>query len=117
MEIREGAIDRLVKLYKSCVRRTGGYLTNSGVVNLERVQVVMSDLGEVEDEIFKRRRDTELEFRRRNKQRKEREKRFHRVPAGPQVDSLPLSLWVTLTVAPLRSVTPDRRWPRDGWTL
>ncbi|XP_011451785.3 5'-3' exoribonuclease 2 [Magallana gigas] len=80
LEIREGAIDRLVKLYKSCVRRTGGYLTNSGVVNLERVQVVMSDLGEVEDEIFKRRRDTELEFRRRNKQRKEREKRFSQGP-------------------------------------
>nr|XP_022333433.1 5'-3' exoribonuclease 2-like isoform X3 [Crassostrea virginica] len=80
LEIREGAIDRLVKLYKSCVRRTGGYLTNSGVVNLERVQVVMTDLGEVEDEIFKRRRETELSFRRRDKQRKEREKRFAEGP-------------------------------------
>ncbi|KAL3873789.1 hypothetical protein ACJMK2_036874, partial [Sinanodonta woodiana] len=75
LEIREGAIDRLVRLYKNTVRKTGGYLTNSGVVNLERVQLVMSDLGEVEDEIFKKRRETELDFRRRDKEKKKRMRR------------------------------------------
>ncbi|KAK3093485.1 hypothetical protein FSP39_016304 [Pinctada imbricata] len=80
LEIREGAIDRLVRLYKDAVRKTGGFLTNSGVVNLERVQLVMSDLGKVEDEIFKRRRDTELEFRRRDKEKKRRAKRWSEGP-------------------------------------
>ncbi|GFR62384.1 5'-3' exoribonuclease 2 [Elysia marginata] len=72
LEIREGAIDRLVKLYKNTVYKTGGYLTDSGVVDLSRVQLVMSDLGQVEDEIFKKRRETELDFRRRDKQKKQR---------------------------------------------
>ncbi|XP_025103887.1 5'-3' exoribonuclease 2-like [Pomacea canaliculata] len=75
LEIREGAIDRLVKLYKNAVYKTGGYLTDSGVVALERVQLVMSELGHVEDEIFKKRREDEVNFKKRNKARKERERR------------------------------------------
>ena len=72
LEIREGAIDRLVTIYKQCVYRTGGYLTESGVVNLSRVQFVLSELGKVEDEIFKNRRAKDLEFRRRDKERNKR---------------------------------------------
>lgn len=81
LAIREGAIDRLVRLYKSTVRKTGGYLTENGVVNLSRVQLVMSDLGEVEDEIFKKRRQTDLEFRRRDKEKKKRMRRNDGRPA------------------------------------
>ncbi|KAI0223306.1 5'-3' exoribonuclease 2 [Lamellibrachia satsuma] len=54
--------------------RHQGYLTNSGIVNLTRVQLILAELGEAEDEIFKRRRDTDLHFKRRNKERKQREK-------------------------------------------
>ncbi|KAK7103968.1 5'-3' exoribonuclease 2-like [Littorina saxatilis] len=75
LEIRENAIDRLIKLYKNAVYKTGGYLTDSGVVALDRVQLVMSELGTVEDEIFKKRRDDEMNFRRRTKAKKERERR------------------------------------------
>ncbi|XP_060564617.1 5'-3' exoribonuclease 2-like isoform X3 [Ruditapes philippinarum] len=80
LEIREGAIDRLIKLYKNAVRRTGGYLTDSGVVALERVQLIMQELGEVEDEIFKKRRDDEMNFRRRNKEKRRRNRRFDDKP-------------------------------------
>ena len=93
LEIREGAIDRLIRLYKSCVRKTGGYLTDSGVVNLSRVQIIMSELGEVEDEIFKERRQRELEFQRRDKERKARDKRFSQGPrwtSGGQFAPQPL---------------------------
>ncbi|KAG8199118.1 hypothetical protein JTE90_016255 [Oedothorax gibbosus] len=72
LEIREGAIDRLIELYKRAVYRTGGWVTDSGSVELSRVQLIMTDLGEVEDEIFKRRQESELAFRRRNKDRKKR---------------------------------------------
>ncbi|GIX77268.1 5'-3' exoribonuclease 2 [Caerostris extrusa] len=57
LEIREGAIDRLVELYKKAVYKTGGYVTKSGHVELSRVQLIMTDLGDVEDEIFKRRQE------------------------------------------------------------
>nr|XP_033339263.1 5'-3' exoribonuclease 2 homolog [Megalopta genalis] len=70
LEIREGAIDRLVKLYKSAVYKTGGFLTESGDVNLDRVQLIMSELGDVEDVIFKKRQENELLFIEREKQKK-----------------------------------------------
>ncbi|XP_052767094.1 5'-3' exoribonuclease 2-like isoform X2 [Mya arenaria] len=80
LEIREGAIDRLIKLYKNAVRKTGGYLTDSGVVALERVQLIMQDLGEVEDEIFKKRRTDDVQFRKRNKDRRRKNRRMDDKP-------------------------------------
>ena len=85
---REGAIDRLVKLYKKAVYKTGvsftsdmsfcrytnevlilsscaqGYLTENGVVDLARVQLVLTELGEMEDAIFKQRREDEVSYTR-----------------------------------------------------
>ncbi|XP_069464167.1 5'-3' exoribonuclease 2 [Ambystoma mexicanum] len=75
LEIREGAIDRLVTIYKNVVHKTGGYLTDSGFVNLERVQMIMQAVGEVEDNIFKKRRQDDENFRRRNKEKRKRMKR------------------------------------------
>lgn len=74
LEIRENAIDRLVELYKKCVYKTGGFLTDSGDVNLERVQLIMNDLGKVEDQIFRNRQDRELMFERRNREKKIQER-------------------------------------------
>ncbi len=64
LEIREGAIDRLIRLYKKAVYSTGGYLTDSGKVHMNRVQFILAELGETEDIIFKERQAKELEFRR-----------------------------------------------------
>ncbi|XP_043483313.1 5'-3' exoribonuclease 2 homolog [Leptopilina heterotoma] len=72
LEIREGAIDRLVNLYKKTVYKTGGFLTENGDVNLDRVQLIMSDLGNMEDEIFKKRQQNELAFKQREKNKKRR---------------------------------------------
>nr|CDS34421.2 5' 3' exoribonuclease 2 [Hymenolepis microstoma] len=70
LEIREGAIDRLISLYKSVVCDTGGWLTDSGHVHLDRVQLIMTELGKVEDEIFKSRRQDDLSGRERRKRQK-----------------------------------------------
>lgn len=72
LEIREGAVDRLVDLYKKCVYKTGGYLTDSGEVNLDRVQLIMNDLGLVEDQIFKERQRREEQFKAREKAKRRR---------------------------------------------
>lgn len=95
LEIRENAIDRLIRLYKKVVFRTGGFLTKNGLVYLERVQLILSELGEMEDEIFRSRQQNELNFRARNKDRRRREKtakgpafipnsQFTPVPIGSQ---------------------------------
>lgn len=50
-------------------------MTINGDVNLDRVQLIMSDLGLAEDEIFKKRQQTEKMFADRNRLKKKREKR------------------------------------------
>ena len=69
---REGAIDRLIRLYKEVVPQSHGYLTHNGEVNLPRVQLMLNRLGEVEDGIFKKRREDELQFRQRQKAKRQR---------------------------------------------
>ena len=41
-----------------------GYLTENGVVDLARVQLVLTELGEMEDAIFKQRREDEVSYTR-----------------------------------------------------
>lgn len=83
LEIREGAVDRLVELYKKCVYKTKGYLTNSGDVDLDRVQLIMTDLGNVEDQIFKERQKRELQFKARQKREKQNFKALDQSVFGP----------------------------------
>merc|ERR1719400_2984712 len=84
LEIREGAIDRLVNLYKKSVYKTGGFLTDSGMVNPERVQLIMQDLGLMEDSIFKDRQERELGFRAREKAKKRRAQQHSFTARGPK---------------------------------
>uniref|UniRef100_A0A8D3BQ51 5'-3' exoribonuclease n=1 Tax=Scophthalmus maximus TaxID=52904 RepID=A0A8D3BQ51_SCOMX len=75
LEIREGAIDRLVNIYKDVVHKTGGYLTENGYVNLERVELIMQAVGVAEDNIFKKRKEDDEGFKRRMKEKRKRMKR------------------------------------------
>lgn len=56
LDIRDGALDFLMELYKQLLPSLGDYITSpGGVVNLRQVDVILSRVGEIEDEIFKRR--------------------------------------------------------------
>ncbi|GMT27186.1 hypothetical protein PFISCL1PPCAC_18483 [Pristionchus fissidentatus] len=77
LEIRENAIDRLIKLYKDMVWKINGYLTNSGDVNMKGVQQIMVGLGTVEDEIFKRRQQNEERWKEREQAKKQRTGEWH----------------------------------------
>ncbi|KAJ8523017.1 hypothetical protein ONZ45_g526 [Pleurotus djamor] len=59
LEIREGAIDTLLKIWKQVLPRMGGYLTNHGHMNLHHAQIILEGLAQREDDIFRRRRETE----------------------------------------------------------
>ena len=60
LEIREGAIDTLMGIWKSSLERMGGYLTEHGKVKLDRAQVILEQLAMREDEIFRKRREGKL---------------------------------------------------------
>jgi len=59
LDIRRGAIDLIMALYKQLLPGLAGYLTAEGTVDLSPVDVLLSRVGGVEDEIFRRRRGKE----------------------------------------------------------
>lgn len=110
LEIREGAIDRLINLYKKCVYKTGGYLTDSGDVALERVEMIMTDLGYMEDNIFKERQRSELRFRENLKRRKAMEKEKEQRPnfsAMMNSQFAPTALGANNAPVPLQNVRQE----------
>jgi 5'-3' exoribonuclease 2 len=60
LEIREGAIDTLLKIWRRELPRMGGYLTNHGQLELSRAQTILEGLASHEDDIFIRRRQGEI---------------------------------------------------------
>lgn len=62
------------------------YMTDSGKVNMEATAMVLNAIGEVEDEIFKSRQKDEMDFKRRNKDKKKRLKREAEMRNGGPVD-------------------------------
>lgn len=59
LEIREGAIDMLVRIWKENLKTMGGYLTNHGEMELGRAQIILEALSKREDDIFRRRKESE----------------------------------------------------------
>jgi len=59
LEIREGAIETLLKIWKDELPRMGGYITNNGQLVLHRAQIILEGLARREDDIFRKRRECE----------------------------------------------------------
>ena len=60
LDIRDGAIDFLIESYKDMLPSLGNYLTSpGGVVNLQQADVILGRVGEVEDEVFRRKKGSE----------------------------------------------------------
>ncbi len=57
LDIRDGALDYLIEVYRDILPSLGDYLTSSGgVLNLAQVDVLLARVGEVEDDVFQRRK-------------------------------------------------------------
>ncbi|CCG80728.1 5'-_3' exoribonculease Dhp1 [Taphrina deformans PYCC 5710] len=69
LDIREGAIDALLALWKKNLDIQGGYITCDGSLNLQRAQFMLDGLAEQEEEIFRRRQQTEERNAQRDKDR------------------------------------------------
>ena len=70
LQIREGAIDKLIKIWRDNIEELGGYITQDGYVNITRALIFMQHLADSEGGIFVSRRETELR-RERNRQRRQ----------------------------------------------
>lgn len=57
LDIREGAIDTLLKIWRDNLIHMKGYLTEHGNVNLARAQFMLDGLAAREDDIFRKRRE------------------------------------------------------------
>jgi len=68
LTIREGGIDCLMYLYKRILPFMGGNLTENGTLNLMRVEILMRELGQIEEELLR-------SAQRNEENRKNREKR------------------------------------------
>ena len=69
LEIRENAIDRLIRIYKENVPRFKGYLTENGIPNMERVGIILTSIGRAEDEIFMKRHESDEQQKQRERSR------------------------------------------------
>lgn len=63
LEIREGAIDTLLKIWRDELPRMGGYLTHHGELQLARAQIILEGLARREDDIFRRRKERAFDKR------------------------------------------------------
>ena len=69
LEIRENAIDRLIRIYKDNVPKFKGYLTENGIPIMERVEIILTNIGKMEDEIFMKRHEFDQQQRQRERNR------------------------------------------------
>ncbi len=73
LEIREGAIDTLLAIWKRELPRMTSWLTNNGQVEMASAQLILSGVAAQEDDIFRRRKEQEDRQERNHKQRVARE--------------------------------------------
>lgn len=88
LDIRDGALDFLILIYAKLLPAMGGYLTDAGEVNLSRVDVILAEVGAVEDIIFQRRAIKHEENERRRKSRLSNEKRDQLAAAAAKNDAV-----------------------------
>jgi 5'-3' exoribonuclease 2 len=88
LEIREGAINLLLAVYKKELRSMGGYLTNGSMPNLSNVEHFIQAVGSYEDQIFQKRARLHQRQAERNKREKAQFKRGDDAEPGARPESL-----------------------------
>ncbi|VEU36446.1 unnamed protein product [Pseudo-nitzschia multistriata] len=75
LDIRDGAMDYLFNVYKRILPSLGDYITNhGGQVNLSHVDVILAEVGSIEDYVFTMKHENEMREKERREQFKARKK-------------------------------------------
>ena len=83
LDIRDGALDYLFNVYKRILPGLGGYLTDhGGRVNLDRVDVILAEVGSIEDYVFEMKHANEQRDKARRAQMKQNGMNGGKLPAG-----------------------------------
>jgi 5'-3' exoribonuclease 2 len=87
LDIRDGALDFLFNVYKRILPTLGDYITNhGGQVNLSRVDVILAEVGSIEDYVFGMKHDSQMRDSRRREDMKARRKQA----GGRSLDAPPV---------------------------
>jgi 5'-3' exoribonuclease 2 len=78
LEIREGAIDMLMTIYKQELGNLGGHLVEDGTPNLRRVGQFIRAVAQFEEQIFQKRAKREAQMRSRRKKEKDMSRQFYK---------------------------------------
>jgi 5'-3' exoribonuclease 2 len=73
LEIREGAIELLIETYKKVLPGLGGYITLNGEIDLSRAEVLLTEVGKLEDAILVRRLQRTQQKERNDARRQQRQ--------------------------------------------
>lgn len=76
LDIREGALDLLINLYRTIVPRLGYVTDHGGHIDLRKLKVFLRELGAVEDTIFKKRKKSDDDDRARRQGSNHRRQEF-----------------------------------------
>lgn len=86
LDIRDGALDFLLNVYKRLLPTMGDYLTRSGGhVNLGLVDIILAEVGAIEDHVFGMKHENEQRERQRREDQKAQRKRGSKADAPPLV--------------------------------
>jgi len=82
LDIRDGALDFLIEVYKDLLPSMGEYVTSpGGCVNLRQLDVLLSKVGEVEDQVFQTRKAAED----REQQKKNKQSQYNKNTSGKSI--------------------------------
>jgi len=88
LDIRDGGLDYLFNVYKRLLPGLGGYLTDhGGKVNLDRVDVILAEVGAIEDHVFQLKHKNEENDKRRRQMQKQNRTHGNKMPAGGIVNA------------------------------
>ncbi len=86
LDIRDGALDYLFNVYKRLLPTFPDYITNhGGQVNLSNVDVILAEVGAIEDYVFAMKHDNEERQKKRMEEMKARTKQGKQLQAPPVV--------------------------------